>query len=358
VLQRIDVGGIKRYPLILDAPLEELGTWLWERYGSNAHYLIISNQSVADLYMARILTGLQNVKTDILLVPEGEEEKSLDRISKLTEEAIKLRADRDTIVLALGGGVIGDLSGFFASVFFRGIRYVQVPTTFLAHIDSSIGGKVAVNHSCGKNLLGAFSRPQAVWTDFSTLQSLPWAEIQNGLAETVKHALVADADLFTFIEDHIEAIRNFDFDIIKKLALRSLAVKVKIVNEDENEKGVRMLLNLGHSFGHAIETALSYNISHGQGVSIGIAAAANLSLIKGLLSENELDRIINLLAALNLPREIAVCDPHVLLKYMEVDKKNKAGKKVLVLPVGIGKSSVVTDCEDSEIIEVWKTVMK
>jgi len=357
--QRVDVGGIHGYPLFLGSPLEELGGYLEDRFGSRGHYLIITNPLVADYYADKLLNGLKQFRTELITVPDSEEEKSLNRISKLTEQALRCRADRDTMVIALGGGVIGDLAGFFASIFMRGLRYLHVPTTLLAQIDSSIGGKVAVNHPFGKNLLGAFYPPQAVWTDFSTLETLPWKEIQNGLAETIKHAMVSDPVLFDFIEEHADEILNSDLKIMRELAVRSLAVKVKIVTEDEKEKGLRILLNLGHSFGHALETDEAYKgVTHGQGVSIGLVAAAFLAQGRGLMTDKQTERIISLLTRLGLPTTIEARDPQVLLQHMSVDKKNKAGNKVLVLPVGIGKSSVATDCEDEEIVKAWEKIMK
>lgn len=358
--QRIDVGGgVHGYPLFLGAPLAELGAYLAERFGDGGHYLIITNNVVADLYAAELMEGMAKLQIDLLAVPDSEEEKSLSRISELTERALAAKADRDTIVLAFGGGVIGDLGGFFASIFMRGLRFMQIPTTLLAQIDSSIGGKVAVNHPSGKNLLGAFYPPQAVWTDFATLETLPWPEIQNGLAETIKHALVADPDLFDFLEDHVGSIKNRDYKIIKEMALRSLAVKVKIVTEDEKEKGQRILLNLGHSFGHALETDASYTgISHGQGISLGISAASSLAWERGLLTEKQFNRIIGLLEAMELPTVIEAGDSGILLGLMSVDKKNKGGKKILVLPVGIGKSAVANDCKDEEIVRAWRRILK
>lgn len=357
--QRIDVGGSQGYPLFLGVNMEDLGTYLENRYGSRSHYLVITNTLIADLYAGRLFQGLQQFRTELITVPDSEEEKSLNRISKLTEQALRCRADRDTMVLALGGGVIGDLAGFFASIFMRGLRYIHIPTTLLAQIDSSIGGKVAVNHPAGKNLLGAFYPPQAVWTDFRTLETLPWREIQDGLAETIKHALVSDPDLFEFIEEHVEQIKNVDLKIMKEIALRSLAVKVKIVTEDEKEKGQRLLLNLGHSFGHALETNGEYKgISHGQGISIGLVAAASISHERGLMSEKQLERIVNLLEKMDLPTSVEAEDPHIMLEHMAVDKKNKAGNKVLILPVGIGKSSVAHDCEDDEILRAWQKIIR
>lgn len=359
MLQRIDVGGAQGYPLFLGAPLQEFGSYLESRYGTSGHYLIITNTLVADLYAEKVMDGLKQFRTELITVPDNEEEKSLERINKLTDQALRCRADRDTMVIALGGGVIGDLAGFFASIYMRGLRYFHIPTTLLAQIDSSIGGKVAVNHSSGKNLLGAFSPPQAVWTDFETLKTLPWKEIQNGLAETIKNAMIADPDLFDFIEDHIEDIKSMDFKVMKELALRSLAVKVRVVSEDEKEKGVRVILNLGHSFGHALETEAGYRgITHGQGVSIGLVASANLAHERKLLNENQIKRLVSVLERIELPTSTEACDPQILLQHMAADKKNKAGNKVLVLPVGIGKSSIATDCSDEEILRAWNSVIK
>lgn len=358
MVQRVDVNGSHGYPLFLGAELKGLGSYLQNLFGQDGHYLLITNTRVAGLYAEKLMQGLSELKVDQIIIPDGEEEKSLDRISKLTERALEYSADRDTIILALGGGVIGDLAGFFASVFMRGIRYIHIPTTLLSQIDSSIGGKVAVNHPSGKNILGSFHMPQAVWTDFTTLETLPWEEMRDGLAETIKHAIIADPDLFEFIEGHADDIKAQDYKIIKEMALRSLAVKVKIVSEDEKEKGIRMLLNLGHSFGHALETEEAYKgISHGEGVSIGIVAAANLARKRGLLSDKQLERIIALLVRLDLPTATKGHDPAVLLRHMAADKKNKAGHKVLILPVGIGKSAIAKDCMDEEIARAWESVL-
>lgn len=357
--QRIDVGGNHPYPLFLGNPIEEVGDYLEERYGSKGHFLIITNTLVADLYAGKLMSGLNQFRTELITVPDGEQEKSLQRISTLTEQALRCRADRDTIVIGLGGGVIGDLSGFFASIFMRGVRYLHIPTTLLAQIDSSIGGKVAVNHPSGKNLLGAFYPPQAVWTDFKTLETLPWEEIQNGLAETIKHAMVADIELFDFIEEHAEEIKQMDDKIIKEMAMRSLAVKVRVVTEDEKEKGQRILLNLGHSFGHALETDEAYKgVSHGQGVSLGLVASANLAHSRGLMTEKQLLRVIKLLTKLALPTTIENRKPEMLLRHMSADKKNKAGNKILILPIGLGKAAIATDCEDEEIVKAWEKIMK
>jgi len=353
--QKIEVNSSRPYPIILGNPLSELGAYLKAHWSSTGHVLVISHPEVLNHYQAPLLSGLNDYKVDVLVVPPGEQEKSLTRLNDLTTQAVSKGADRHTLVIALGGGVIGDLAGFFASVYMRGVKLVQVPTTLLAQVDSSIGGKVAVNHEAGKNLIGAFYPPMAVWTDFSTLETLPWSEIQNGLAETIKHALIDDLGLFEFLEEHKVQIRNRESAIYREMVTRSLAVKVRIVSQDEKEQGVRALLNLGHSFGHALETYSEYQeISHGQGVSVGLVAAGYTALEKGYIQQKELDRIIRLLHAFDLPTSAPGKDPERLLQLMAADKKNRRGQKVLILPKGLGKSVIDREVDDDLILYVWE----
>lgn len=357
--QKVEVASVKPYPVFLGEDLEELGGYLTSRIGTGGgHILVITHPIVAKHYIERLKKGLEAFRVDTLIVPEGEEEKSLERLSELTTAAIACGADRKSMVIALGGGVIGDLAGFFASVFMRGIRVIQVPTTLLAMVDSSIGGKVAVNHPAGKNLLGDFYPPLAVWTDFSTLETLPWEEVLNGLAETIKHAVIADIELLSFLETHQSEIKERNPKIFKELASRSSAVKVKLVSEDETEVGRRMLLNLGHSFGHALETEMSYRgITHGQGVSIGMVAAAHLAQARGLMNLGQVERLIELLKGFGLPVSIHAKDPQHLLDLMGADKKNQGGQKVLVLPKGLGQGVVIQDAKDEEILAAWNKVI-
>ncbi|WP_425807634.1 3-dehydroquinate synthase [Desulfitobacterium sp. Sab5] len=358
VNQQIEVSATHPYSIFLGASLEDLGEFLEQKIGSSHHLLVITHPTVGEYYLQRLLKGLLAFQYDILYVPAGEEGKSLEQLSALTSEAVACGADRHSVVLALGGGVIGDLAGFFASIYMRGIPFVQIPTTLLAQVDSSIGGKTAVNHPAGKNLIGSFYPPLAVWTDFSTLQTLPWEEIQNGLAETIKHAVLGDAELFLFLEDHRQEILDRVPEIYRELTTRSLQVKVKVVSEDEKEKGQRMLLNLGHSFGHALETEAVYRgITHGQGVSIGLIAAAYLAKARGLINAGEVQRIFSLTKGLGLPVSVQGKDPNTLLHLMEADKKNKNGQKILILPDSIGHALVVRDAQDEEILKAWEKVI-
>ncbi|GAB6155373.1 3-dehydroquinate synthase [Desulfosporosinus burensis] len=359
-LQKIEVSSDKPYPVFLGAPLEALGEYLHSQINDVEHILIITNREVGELYAERLQKGLLDYRVNLLTVPAGETEKSLERLSQLTTAALRCGADRKTLVIALGGGVIGDLAGFFASVFMRGIRFIQVPTTLLAQVDSSIGGKTAVNHPAGKNILGTFTPPLAVWTDFTTLDSLPWQEVENGLAESIKHAIIADLDLFEFFEQQELNIKQRDPLIWSEMVTRSSAVKIGIVSQDEHEQGKRGLLNLGHSFGHALETEMNYRgVTHGQGVSIGLVAASYLAKTKGLMTSLEVSRIKQLLTHFGLPTEVAIKgqDPLTLLQRMQTDKKNQGGRKILILPKGIGHAVISKDCTDQEILSAWEQVI-
>lgn len=356
--KKIEVKADRSYPVFLGAPLEELGEYIHSHIDDVEHILIITHHLVADLYVDRLMKGLLDYRVNVFKIPAGEESKSLERLSQLTTSALRYGADRKTLVIALGGGVIGDLAGFFASAFMRGIRLIQVPTTLLAQVDSSIGGKVAVNHPAGKNILGSFYPPQAVWTDFTTLESLPWGEVENGLAESIKHALIADSDLFEFFEKQEANIKQRDPFVWHEMVTRSSAVKVRIVSQDEREQGMRALLNLGHSFGHALETEMNYRgVTHGQGVSIGLVAAAYLAHTKGFISLVEIERIKTLLKTFGLPTVIKGQNPQALLQRMETDKKNQGGRKILILPKGIGQAVVSKECTDFEIIAAWEQVI-
>ena len=361
--QQIEVKADRPYPVFLGVPLEDLGEYLHSQMDDVEHILIISNHEVMELYAERLQKGLLDYRVNLLTVPAGEKEKSLERLSQLTTAALRYGADRHTLVIALGGGVIGDLAGFFASAFMRGIRLIQVPTTLLAQVDSSIGGKVAVNHPAGKNILGAFYPPRAVWTDFTTLDSLTWEEAENGLAESIKHALIADLGLFEFFEIQGESLKQRDPLIWREMVTRSSRVKVRIVSQDEHEQGSRALLNLGHSFGHALETEMNYcGVTHGQGVSIGLVAAAHLAKAKGLMTAAEVERLKRLLNGFGLPTVLTEIttkeqDPQRLLQLMQADKKNQGGRKILILPQGIGRAVISKECTDPEILDAWKQVI-
>jgi 3-dehydroquinate synthase len=356
--QKIEVMAGHPYPICLDAKLEDIGKHLQRTIQPGTQILVVSQEKIVELYFQRLAAGLREYQVQLVTFPAGEEEKNLNRLQALTTEAVAFGLNREGVIIALGGGVVGDLAGFLAATYMRGVRFLQVPTTLLAQVDSSIGGKVAVNHPAGKNLLGAFYPPLAVWTDFSTLDTLPWEEAQNGLAETIKHAILGDQELFDFLEKYVEQIKKREGSIWREMISRSIAVKVRIVSEDEKEKGTRALLNLGHSFGHALESAMGYTgITHGQGVSIGLAAAANIAQQRGHIKSQETQRIHTLLRDFGLPVNISGVTPEQLLLKMGADKKNREGKKVIILPVRIGRAMAFRDCSDDELMQAWREVV-
>lgn len=357
--ERIKVAASRPYPILLGMPLEGLGDYLQAEVRGISSIAVITQQLIADYHLDRLMAGLGSYQVGTFIVPQGEEAKSLENIDRLTTAAVKAGLDRHSLIIALGGGIVGDLAGFFASIYMRGIRFLQVPTTLLAQVDSSIGGKVAVNHAEGKNLLGAFYPPVAIDLDFATLKTLPWEEVQNGLAETIKHAVLGDPDFFTYLEGHKNEIIERNFAVWQEVVTRSLAIKVRIVEEDEQEQGKRAFLNLGHSFGHALEAEGHYReLTHGQGVSIGLAAAAYLAKGRGYLQDDELERIISLLSSFGLPISVSGKDASKLLGYMTADKKNRGGTKVLILPKGIGQVVARDDCGDGEILAAWEKVIR
>jgi 3-dehydroquinate synthase len=301
---------------------------------------IVSHPSLYKLYGATLADslGAAGFGVETCLIPEGERMKTLLSASRLFTRLARGGADRQSVVCALGGGVIGDLAGFVAATYMRGIPLVQLPTSLLAMVDSSIGGKTAVDHKLGKNLIGAFYPPRAVFTDIALLQSLPDREYLCGLSEIVKAGVIDDVDLFRFMEDHVEAIRQRQETVLTTLIERAIAVKVRVVQEDPTERGVRAILNFGHTLGHALEAATMYGqYTHGEAVAIGMALVAILSERLGHCTAAARSRLCALIEALGLPTTYAGLTPQHLLGVMAHDKKSLNGVVRFVLLQDIGK---------------------
>ena len=286
-----------------------------------------------------------------LMVPAGEEHKRLATVERLTEELAGLGADRDSVLVALGGGVIGDMTGFVAAMYMRGIRYVGVPTTLLAQVDSSLGGKTGVNLAAGKNLVGAFHHPLAVYSDTATLGTLPTAELRAGLQESVKAGIIRDRALFDFLESESAAVLAGDREALTRVVAASVRVKADVVSADERETGVRMILNLGHTLGHAIEAATEYKqLLHGEAVAWGMIAAVGIAVRRGLASAEDgarMERVIRMYG----PLRSFNADASELVALTAKDKKNRSGARSFVLPVGIGDAVVVRDVSEAELLE-------
>ena len=306
---------------------------------------IVTDDNVAPLYLKRLGRSLAAFEPRHVILPHGEDHKNWRTLDLIFRALLKHRLGRDAVLVALGGGVVGDLTGFAAACYQRGISYFQVPTTLLAQVDSSIGGKTGINHRYGKNMIGAFHQPLAVIADVDTLKTLPPRELSAGLAEIIKAALICDEDFFMWLEAHVQALLDLDPDACLHAITRACEIKLAIVAEDEREQGRRALLNLGHTFGHAIERALGYGEwLHGEAVAAGLAMAAEMSVRMDWLKAAEYRRICRLLERAGLPNQRpASVSPMQLLTPMRRDKKIQKGRLRLILLKGIGQAVVSED---------------
>jgi 3-dehydroquinate synthase len=333
--------GERSYPIYIGAKLLEQPE-LYQRHIKSSQVMVVSNETVAPLYLNPVLDCLEGKQVATVILPDGEGYKSMDSAMAIFDELLARKFSRNATIIALGGGVIGDLAGFAAACYQRGVPFLQIPTTLLAQVDSSVGGKTAVNHPLGKNMIGAFYQPQCVLADTSTLSTLADRELSAGLAEVIKYGLIRDPEFFGWLEDNVEALVGRDEEALSYAIERSCANKAEVVSADERETGERATLNLGHTFGHAIETGLGYGAClHGEAVAIGMCQAADLSCRLGWLSGGGVDRIERILLRARLP----VTPPQELdsdrfLELMAVDKKNVDGMLRLILLEQIGRATL------------------
>jgi 3-dehydroquinate synthase len=312
--------------------------------------LIVTNETVAPLYLQQVVDSCAGKKISTLVLPDGEVHKTLASISRILDALMDARANRDAAVIALGGGVIGDMAGFAASCYQRGVDFIQIPTTLLAQVDSSVGGKTGVNHPGGKNMIGAFHQPRAVITDLDTLRTLPDREFRAGLAELVKHAVIRDEKFFGWLEQHATEINAHDQSALTFAIRRSCEIKAEVVAIDEREHGLRAILNFGHTFGHAVETATGYSeILHGEAVSIGMVLAADLSLRLGWLNETDRSRMLALFEMLKLRATGPRIGTQRARELMGMDKKVLDGKLRLVLLKRLGEAIVTGDFPPAQL---------
>ena len=312
---------------------------------------LVTSPNIWGLWHERVLASFPaDAQPTVLFLPQGERHKRLPAVESLAEQLAAAGADRDSLLLALGGGVLGDITGFLAAIYMRGIPYVQLPSTLLAQVDSAVGGKTGVNLAAGKNLIGAFHHPLAVLSDTDLLATLPPAELRSGLQESVKSAIIYDAKLFRFMEQNAEAILAGDAAALTRVVTASVRVKAVVVSQDEKETGLRMILNFGHTLGHAIEAATGYKqLLHGQAIGWGMIAAAHLSLSRGVLKERDHDRIVALILRYGpLPPFAAKAEKLVALT--AADKKNRSGQRAFVLATGIGSTEVVKNVTEAELL--------
>lgn len=316
------------------------------------HVAIVTNTTVAPLYLDKLSQTLQQagVKVIPIILPDGETYKNTETLNKIYDVLLQNRCERSTTLIALGGGVIGDLTGYAAATYLRGVPFIQIPTTLLSQVDSSVGGKTGINHPLGKNMIGAFYQPQVVLADIDTLKTLPPREFSAGMAEVIKYGLIRDAAFFEWLEANIDALMALDEAAISEAIYRSCQNKAEVVARDEHESGERALLNLGHTFGHAIENAMGYGVwLHGEAVAAGTMLAADLSLRMGWLTQAEVKRMHDLLTKARLPLDAPKLGVEKYLDLMQLDKKVADGKIRLILQQGIGKSVITSDYDAEKL---------
>ncbi|HLO96149.1 MAG TPA: 3-dehydroquinate synthase [Burkholderiaceae bacterium] len=317
--------------------------------------LIVSNETLAPMYLEVVAARLRERYSQVLSVvlPDGEAYKGWDAVERIASVLLEAAADRKTVLFALGGGVIGDMTGFAAAIYMRGVPFVQIPTTLLAQVDSSVGGKTAINHALGKNMLGAFYQPQRVIADLDTLDTLPDRELSAGLAEVIKYGPIADADFLYWLEAHMDALRAREPAALAYAVQRSCEIKAWVVGQDERESGLRAILNFGHTFGHAIETGLGYGKwLHGEAVGCGMVMASDLSVRLGLMPPEFLDRMTTLIARAGLPvKAPASIGEDRFMALMRVDKKAEDGEIRFVLIERLGQA-VMRSASDALVAEV------
>jgi len=356
-MKTININLEKRsYPIYVgEGLLENYG--LLKKHISNKKVAIITNDKIAPLYLEKISNTLSVEKEIIpIILPDGEVFKNFETLNLIYDTLLKNKANRQITLIALGGGVIGDITGFAAATFMRGVDFIQIPSTLLSQVDSSVGGKTGINHPLGKNMIGAFYQPKCVIADINLLETLPDKELSAGLAEVIKYGLIRDSSFFEWLENNVEGIIKRDSQLLIEAVARSCQNKVDIVESDEFESGIRAILNLGHTFGHAIETATGYGKwLHGEAIAIGMVMAAYLSEQMGWLTKEENQRIKSLIVDANLPINPPEISKQEFLDLMQLDKKTKEDQINLVLQQGIGKAILTSDYD---IEKLHNTLLK
>lgn len=344
--------GERSYPIYIGTDL--LGqSELITKHLPNREVMVVSNETVAPLYLDKVMSMLDGYTSYSVILPDGEEFKTLDVLNKVFSAMLEKRLSRQATIVALGGGVIGDMAGFAAACYQRGVPFIQIPTTLLAQVDSSVGGKTAVNHPLGKNMIGAFYQPRCVIADTSSLNTLDDRQLSSGICEVIKYGLIRDLPFFVWLEENIERLMSRDPQALAYAIERSCQNKAEVVAGDEHEKGQRALLNLGHTFGHAIETGMGYGKwLHGEAVAAGTVMAADLSARLGWITTDDVSRIESILKRANLPvmgpKDLSVDQ---MLDLMAVDKKVQDGKIRLVLLKSVGHAVVTDDFDITPLKE-------
>lgn len=346
--------GARSYPILIGPSILADAATLQSRITAR-DILLVTNTTVGPLYAESVMTALSDRRVLDVRLPDGEQYKTLDNVSRVLDVLVANRFGRDSLVVALGGGVIGDLAGFTAACYQRGIAFAQMPTTLLSQVDSSVGGKTGVNHPGGKNLIGAFHQPAVVLSDTDTLRSLPLRELRAGLAEVIKYALIFDIAFLDWLEKNMDALLALDAKALSHAIYRSCELKAEVVRRDEHEQGDRALLNFGHTFGHAIEAATGYKeLLHGEAVGVGMLIAADMSAKIGLLRKDDVERVRRILSHAGVSTKVPRIGADKAYDYMRVDKKVKSGRIRLVLLESLGQARFTADYPDDALLATLK----
>jgi len=341
---RVELGERSYYIYIGNGILDGIGEKAGG-FGFTPNIALISNPTVFALYGARVMKSLESAGFTVteVIIPDGEQYKDFMWVNYIMGELLKLRLDRKSAIVALGGGVVGDIACFAASIYMRGIACIQVPTTLLSQVDSSVGGKTGVNHFLGKNMIGTFYQPSLVWIDIDTLNTLDEREFRAGMAEVIKYGIIRDAEFFEYLKTHKKVIDSYQPEQLLHVVKRSCEIKADVVSEDERESGIRAILNYGHTIGHAIESLTGYTrFLHGEAVAMGMCHAAELARLSGLLEEGTVRHILDMVKAYHLPvSSPEELRPEMIIDAMQIDKKAIAGSLRFVLPDRIGSVKIV-----------------
>lgn len=356
---KVDLSDGRDYPIYIGTSYtDEQASSMLSSHVHGSKVLIVTNDRIAPMYLEKYRALLSQEGKDVftLVLPDGEEYKSMDILQRVLDKALEETLDRKCTFVALGGGVIGDMVGFAAAIYQRGVNFIQIPTTVMAMVDSSVGGKTGVNHPLGKNMIGAFHQPQCVFIDTDTLSTLPDRELQSGIAEIIKYGLIRDAALFEWLEENMDKLLTRDASATRYAVKRSCENKAEVVKADEKEAGLRATLNLGHTFGHAIESGSGYGTwLHGEAVAIGTAMAASMSAEMGWIDQDLVQRTYRILEQAKLPVDLPVDSPMdqaTFLKYMAADKKVANGQLRLILLKGpLGNCVFTGDFEQDAMVK-------
>ncbi len=348
--------GERGYPIYIGENLLSQADLLTQHIKSK-QVLVVTNETIAPLYLEKVLANLDAYQVESVILPDGEQFKTLDSLTKIFDKLLASKFSRNATLIALGGGVIGDMGGFAAACYQRGIAFIQIPTTLLAQVDSSVGGKTGVNHPLGKNMIGAFYQPQAVIADVDVLDTLDDRQLAAGLAEVIKYGLIRNEEFFVWLEENIHVLLARDKTALTYAIEQSCLMKAEVVAEDEHEGGVRATLNLGHTFGHAIETGMGYgSYLHGEAVAIGTCLAADLSQRKGFLNAEDVARIVKLFERANLPiKSPTELNAGRFIDLMSVDKKNVDGAIRVILLEAIGKATLPMSVDNLSLTQTLES---